>query len=131
MFDLERYFQTAVFHDDTERHKPDPAPLVLAAERAGRSPGEVIYVGDSTHDIVAGRAAGMKTVAVLWGPFSRHVLEAERPDSDHRTPRATPAAGESPKPLTQLARAACRSAACARSLSARSPEPVPCSPFTP
>ncbi len=80
MFDLERHFQTAVFHDDTERHKPDPEPLLLAAERAGRSPGEVIYVGDSTHDIVAGRAAGMKTVAVLWGPFSRHVLEAERPD---------------------------------------------------
>lgn len=80
MFDLERHFATAVFHDDTERHKPDPEPLLLAATRAGLAPADVIYVGDSTHDIVAGRAAGMKTVAVLWGPFSRQVLEAEHPD---------------------------------------------------
>jgi pyrophosphatase PpaX len=79
-FDLEDLFEVGVFHDDTARHKPEPEPLMLAAKRAGVPASEVIYVGDSTHDIVAGRAAGMRTVAVLWGPFTRALLEAEGPD---------------------------------------------------
>ena len=80
LFGLEEYFEVGVFHDDTATHKPDPAPLLLAAERGGVAPSTVTYVGDSTHDIIAGRAAGMRTIAVLWGPFDRAVLEAERPD---------------------------------------------------
>jgi pyrophosphatase PpaX len=80
LFALEDLLEIGVFHDDTPRHKPDPAPLLLAAQRAGVEPRDVVYVGDSTHDIVAGRAAGMKTVAVLWGPFERAALEAEGPD---------------------------------------------------
>lgn len=80
LFGLEEYFEIGIFHDDTTAHKPDPAPLMLAAARGGVVPSAVTYVGDSTHDIVAGRAAGMRTVAVLWGPFDRAVLEAERPD---------------------------------------------------
>lgn len=80
LFHLEQYFPVAVFHDDVVKHKPDPEPLLLAADRVGVAPEQVIYVGDSTHDIVAGRAAGMTTVAVLWGPFSRSLLEKARPD---------------------------------------------------
>lgn len=78
--DLERFFEVGVFHDDTERHKPDPAPLLLAASRAGIPPARTIYIGDSVHDVAAGRAAGMGTVAVLWGPFDRAVLQAAGPD---------------------------------------------------
>jgi pyrophosphatase PpaX len=81
LFDLERMFEVAVFHDDTTRHKPDPEPLLLAAERGGMPPNEVTYVGDSTHDVAAGRAAGMRTVSVLWGPFDRARLEAAGPDA--------------------------------------------------
>ena len=77
---LDVHFEIAVFHDDTPRHKPAPDPLLLAAARGGVDPRRVIYVGDSTHDVVAGRAAGMRTVSVLWGPFPRAVLEAEHPD---------------------------------------------------
>jgi pyrophosphatase PpaX len=80
LFDLERHFDVAVFHDDVTRHKPDPEPLLEAARRAGVAPAEAIYIGDSTHDVVAGRAAGMTTVAVLWGPFEREALEAVGPD---------------------------------------------------
>jgi pyrophosphatase PpaX len=80
LFDLERYFDVAVFHDDVTRHKPHPEPLLEAARRGGVEPSTAIYIGDSTHDIVAGRAAGMRTAAVLWGPFDREVLEAAGPD---------------------------------------------------
>jgi len=79
IFDLERYFDVAVFHDDVTRHKPDPEPLLEAARRAAVDPRDAFYIGDSIHDVVAGHAAGMTTVAVLWGPFEREVLEAVTP----------------------------------------------------
>ena len=39
---LERFVPVGVFHDDTERHKPDPAPLLLAAKRTGIAPAETV-----------------------------------------------------------------------------------------
>ena len=87
---LEPFLEVAVFHDDTTRHKPDPEPLLLAVSRAGENASDVIYVGDSTHDIVAGRAAGMRTVAVLWGPFEPDVLAAAGPDFTVATPGDLP-----------------------------------------
>jgi pyrophosphatase PpaX len=80
-YDLERFFPIGVFHDDTVRHKPEPDPLLEAARRGGFSPARAVYVGDSTHDIRAGRAAGMGTVAALWGPYEREDLEREGPDA--------------------------------------------------
>jgi pyrophosphatase PpaX len=56
----------AIFLEDTSKHKP--------------LPGCAAYVGDSSHDMIAGRQAGVGTVAALWGPFPRHELERERPD---------------------------------------------------
>ena len=58
----------AVVSGDTTPHsKPHPAPLFEAATRLGLPPEACIYVGDDERDIVAGRAAGMKTVAALYG----------------------------------------------------------------
>jgi pyrophosphatase PpaX len=64
-------FSIAVFQEDTILHKPHPDPLWLALDRLGLRdrPDRVVYVGDSTHDLKAGRAAGVRTVAALWGPF--------------------------------------------------------------
>jgi N-acetyl-D-muramate 6-phosphate phosphatase len=53
--------------DTTPHAKPHPAPLLHAAEIAGVAAHECIYVGDDLRDIEAGRAAGMKTLAVTWG----------------------------------------------------------------
>ncbi|OWQ90831.1 phosphoglycolate phosphatase [Roseateles aquatilis] len=58
----------AVVGGDTTPHaKPHPEPLLEAARRAGVAPHECVYVGDDARDILAGRAAGMPTVAVRWG----------------------------------------------------------------
>jgi phosphoglycolate phosphatase-like HAD superfamily hydrolase len=46
----------------------------------GAAPDTTVYVGDSVHDMVAGRAAGTRTAAALWGPFSRSHLEGAEPD---------------------------------------------------
>ncbi len=48
--------------------KPSPEPLLAFATAVGLDPARVVMVGDSTHDLEAGRAAGMMTVAVLTGP---------------------------------------------------------------
>lgn len=40
---------------------------------------DAVLIGDSEHDIESGRAAGVETVAVAWGPFPREKLEAARP----------------------------------------------------
>ncbi|MFN0114876.1 MAG: HAD family hydrolase [Paracoccaceae bacterium] len=48
--------------------KPAPGPLFAFASRVGLRPAEVAMVGDSRNDLVAGRAAGMRTVGVLTGP---------------------------------------------------------------
>jgi pyrophosphatase PpaX len=79
---LAHLFETVVGGDETERHKPDPEPLLLAAERLGVDPATAAYVGDSPFDIRAARAAGMYAVAVTWGRIhDRTRLEREEPDA--------------------------------------------------
>ena len=75
-------FETVVGGDETETHKPDPEPLLLAAERMDVDPAEAAYVGDSPFDIRAAKAAGMFAVAVTWGRIhDRERLEREAPDA--------------------------------------------------
>jgi phosphoglycolate phosphatase len=58
---------TIVSGDTTPHAKPNPAPLLEAARRLGVSAERCVYVGDDERDIVAGMAAGMKTVAASYG----------------------------------------------------------------
>ena len=75
-------FETVVGGDETERHKPEPEPLLLAAQRLGVSPQDCAYVGDSPFDIRAAKAAHMYSVAVTWGRIhDRTKLEAEQPSA--------------------------------------------------
>ena len=53
--------------DTTPFSKPHPEPLFEAARRLGLDPARCIYVGDDERDIVAGRAAGMRTIAATYG----------------------------------------------------------------
>lgn len=53
--------------DTTAFAKPHPAPLLEAARQMGLEPSLCVYVGDDHRDIVAGRAAGMATLAAAWG----------------------------------------------------------------
>ena len=53
--------------DSTPHAKPHPAPLLEAARRIGVASAACIYIGDDQRDIVAGRAAGMATLAAAWG----------------------------------------------------------------
>ena len=58
----------AVVSGDTTPHaKPHPEPLFEAARRIGVDPQDCVYVGDDERDIIAGKAAGMRTVAAVYG----------------------------------------------------------------
>jgi phosphoglycolate phosphatase len=58
----------AIVSGDTTPHaKPHPAPLLEAARRLGLAPERCLYVGDDERDVVAGLAAGMRTVAATYG----------------------------------------------------------------
>ena len=53
--------------DSAARAKPYPEPLLMACETLAVSPYQCIYVGDDERDVLAGRAAGMTTVAIGFG----------------------------------------------------------------
>lgn len=65
------YFDAVVGSDDTERHKPEPEPILKALELLEAVPAETAYVGDSPFDVAAARAAGVYAVAVGWGGIHR------------------------------------------------------------
>ena len=77
---LEEAFDVLVGADDVVNPKPDPEPVHRALELLGRPIENAWFIGDSVHDMHAGKAAGVKTVAALWGPFSREQLEPSAPD---------------------------------------------------
>ena len=84
---LEPLFDVVVAAEDTELHKPDPAPIRLALDRLGAEPREAAYVGDSPFDIRAARAAGVTAIAVGWGGLHDEALVgAEEPDAFVRSP---------------------------------------------
>jgi phosphoglycolate phosphatase len=67
--------------------KPAPGQLLAFADAAGLAPASVLMIGDSRHDLTAGRAAGMGTVGVLTGPATARDLadlaDAVLPDIGH------------------------------------------------
>ena len=72
----------AIVSGDTTPHaKPHPEPLFEAARRMQLDPAHCWYVGDDARDIVAGRAAGMKTVAATYG-YLGEVSDLSRWEAD-------------------------------------------------
>jgi phosphoglycolate phosphatase len=63
--------------DDTGKRKPSPDGLKLACKKTNTLPQESIYIGDHSIDIIAGKAAGMKTVAAAYGyvPIGENVKD--------------------------------------------------------
>ena len=58
---------STVSGDTTAHSKPHPEPILFAPRTASIDPTKSIYVGDDIRDVIAGKAAGMKTVAAAYG----------------------------------------------------------------
>jgi pyrophosphatase PpaX len=76
------YFKSVVGIERTIRHKPEPDPVHTALDDLGITASErprSLFIGDSVHDLHSGNAAGVISVAALWGPSSRQTLGEARP----------------------------------------------------
>ena len=80
---------TIISGDTTPHAKPHPAPLFEAARQIGVIPARCAYVGDDERDIVAGRAAGMPTVAASYGYLgATHDISGWKADATIVSPAA-------------------------------------------
>ncbi len=66
-FDLLKRSQCVISGDTLPRRKPYPDPLLHACKLVNIIPQHSVYIGDTENDIIAATAAGMQSVAVLYG----------------------------------------------------------------
>ena len=78
--ELAGYFREILGYDSVERKKPHPEGILQALHGWGVEPTRAVMVGDSDHDILAGKAAGTVTVAVVYGFKSAEDLLSAGPD---------------------------------------------------
>ena len=77
---LSPFVRAVVGADSCANAKPHPEPVLLALTRLGYPPSEAVLIGDSPHDVAAGKAAGAIAVAALWGACGRDALAAAGAD---------------------------------------------------
>lgn len=80
LFQLDKYIQTTVCLDDTDKHKPDPEPLLLAMKGIGAIPEQTIMVGDNPVDILGAKNTGVASCAVSWSMREVEYLKTYEPD---------------------------------------------------
>lgn len=83
-------FELVVSGDTTARKKPDPMPLLYAAEKLGCTPAECMMVGDSSNDVTAARQAGFQVVCVPYGYNHGKDIRESKPDAVIDTLAALP-----------------------------------------
>jgi len=80
LVELDRLIPVIVGCDTCVNHKPHPEPVERALALLGAKADNALFVGDSPHDVLSGRAAGVYTVGVAWGAFSREEMIASGAD---------------------------------------------------
>lgn len=75
-FGLNKYFGVIICADDTEKHKPNPEPLLKYMELANAKNKETIYIGDSIYDMQCAKASKVDFAFAKWGN-KRQNIEAK------------------------------------------------------
>lgn len=77
---LDDFFDICVFKEDTDKHKPDPEPLITAANKAGiHDMRRVIYIGDALPDALCAKNAGADFALVEWSQMDKDGIIAAAP----------------------------------------------------
>jgi pyrophosphatase PpaX len=66
LFDKKELFDGMVTCDDTEKHKPEPEPILLGLEKMKSAKDEALMIGDGVFDVKCANNAGVKSVLVGW-----------------------------------------------------------------
>ena len=82
-FAIHKFFSAIVCGDTLAVKKPDPAPLLLAAQQLRVAPEKCIFIGDAQTDIIAGKSAKMRTILATFGyvPQDSNTLASWHADS--------------------------------------------------
>ena len=80
LFDLLKYFDDIIALEDTEKHKPDPEPILEAISRLNANKNEALMVGDSEFDIKCAKNAGVDSVFVSWSQAGDYQDNSIKPD---------------------------------------------------
>ncbi len=78
LYDL---FEIVISGDTLPKKKPDPLPLLHAAEKLGVTPAESLMLGDSMSDVKAARAAGFRIVCMTYGYNHGEDIRDSNPDA--------------------------------------------------
>ncbi|MEG7363963.1 phosphoglycolate phosphatase [Pseudomonas citronellolis] len=76
---LGKFFRWIVGGDTLPQQKPDPAALLFVMKAAGVVPGEALFVGDSRNDVLAAKAAGVRSVGLTYGYNHGRPIAEEQP----------------------------------------------------
>ncbi len=74
-------FEIIVAGDSLPKKKPDPLPLLHAAEQLGVKPEQALMIGDSQSDVKAARAAGFQIVCMSYGYNHGEDIRSYHPDA--------------------------------------------------
>ena len=75
-FGLNNYFKLVVCADDTEKHKPDPEPILKFIELSDADKSKTIYIGDTKYDMDCAFGADIDFALALWGAKSSTGINA-------------------------------------------------------
>ncbi|WP_027416309.1 pyrophosphatase PpaX [Aneurinibacillus terranovensis] len=79
LFGLDKFMETVVCFQDTEEHKPHPAPVLKAMASMGADPASTLMIGDSQYDIEAAHNAGIDSAGVAWSLKGADFLSTFKP----------------------------------------------------
>ncbi len=80
-FNLTGFFKVIITKESTDRHKPDPAPVFEAMRQLSlEDPKQVVFVGDSIHDLTSAKRAGCLSAIVDWTVMPIDELQDAAPD---------------------------------------------------
>lgn len=75
-FNLRNYFDIVICADDTEKHKPNPEPILKLIELSNGNKSDFIYIGDTKYDMQCAASAGIDFGLALWGAKSPEEINA-------------------------------------------------------
>lgn len=91
-YGLREFFDAIVTPEDTDKHKPDPEPVLIALEKLDSAPEQTVMLGDTLFDILCARNADVKSVLVAWSLAlagkTKEDLGEDAPDYIIETPEA-------------------------------------------
>lgn len=74
---LMQHFQYIVCADDTQKHKPNPEPILKLLELAHANAAEALYIGDTPYDYRCAKDAGVHFALALWGARRTEGIQAQ------------------------------------------------------